>query len=123
RRNGDALRQREGPRASRRRASLVRRGARDDERTTRASAIVAEFELDAEVALSQQGDRVLQIILRRRGDAYLVALNRCLHLLELRVLDRGRDFLRRVGIERGLELHLAAHGVAGRLLDLADVEI
>ena len=56
-------------------------------------------------------------------DAHLIALNRRLHLLHLRVLDRGGDLLRRVAVERHLELDVAAHRVAAGLLDLADVEV
>ena len=115
-------------RISRRRRAPA--GARDDRgQRVRAraansrSAIIAELELHAEIALSQQRHRVLQIVFRRRRDAHLIALNRRLNLLQLRVLDRGRYLFRRIGIERGLELHFAANRVAAGLLDLADVEI
>jgi hypothetical protein len=73
--------------------------------------------------LPQQVHRVLQVVLGRRRHADLIALDRGLHLLELRVLDRGGDLLGRVRVERSLELDLARDAVAARGLDVADVQV
>src|SRR2546423_5808647 len=85
--------------------------------------VVPELKLHAEILALEQGDRLLQIVARRAAHSDLFALNRGLHLLELRVLDGRGDFLCGLAIELHLELHVAAHGIARCLLDLADVEI
>src|SRR5690242_540153 len=86
-------------------------------------AVVAELQLDAEVLLAEQRHGRLQLVFRRRRDAHLISLDRRLDFLQLRVLDGRRDLLGGVRVERGLELDLAANGVAAGRLHLTDVEI
>src|SRR4051794_21754205 len=89
----------------------------------RASTVVPELELDAEVLAPEERDRLLQIIARRRGHAHLVTLDGGLNFLELRLLDRGGDFFGRVAVERHLEGDLLSNGVATRRLDLAGIHV
>src|SRR4051812_29597613 len=87
------------------------------------STVVPEFELDAEVLAAKQRDRLLEIVARWRCHPDLIALNRRLHFLELRLLDRRRHFLGGIAVEGHLERDLAANGVATGGLDLARIEI
>src|SRR5688500_1051325 len=90
---------------------------------TRQSAVVAEFELDAEVFLAQKGHCGLKVVPRRRRDAHLIALNCRLHFFELGLFDRGGDLLRGVAVQGHLELDLLGDLVAAGGLHVADVEI
>src|SRR5687768_1735480 len=101
----------------------VRAAAPTGSVAARRSAVVAEFELDAEVFVAEKGHCGLKVISRRGRDADLIALNRRLHLLELRILDRGGDFLCGVAVQGHLELYLLGDLVATGGLHVADVEI
>ncbi len=77
------------------------------------SAVVAELQRDAEVVLAQRLDRFLQLVLRGRGHAHLVGLDRRLHLLQLLVLQELHDLLGRLDRDALLDRDDAAHGAAG----------
>ena len=51
--------------------------------TAPVGSVVAELQLDPEVVLPQQAHGFLQVVLRRRADTHLVALDRGLHFLQL----------------------------------------
>src|SRR5688572_12673811 len=100
-----------------------KRGPVGTRHSATASPIIAEFELDLEILTLEEGHGALEVVLRGGRHAHLVALDRRLDLLELRVLDRRGNLLGRLGVERRLELDLARHRVAGRRLDVADVQV
>src|SRR5271166_4077004 len=81
-------------------------------------SIVGELHVNAEIALSQQGDDVLQCIAVLAADANQVALNGGLHLF-LRVLDELDDFARLLDRDALLHGDALADGRSGRLLDCA----
>ena len=58
--------------------------------------------------LAQDANRLLQVILRPGGDADLIGLDRCLHLLELAVLEELDDLARRLDRDALLERDDAA---------------
>src|SRR5262245_11032575 len=78
--------------------------------------IVAELQCDAEVLFSQQTHHFLQIVSGPRADAQLIALNRRLDLLQLRILDELDDVPRLFGGDSLLQRDLLTHrAVGGRL--------
>src|ERR1700686_778152 len=90
-------------------------------RASPASTVVPELELDAEVLAAKERHRLLEVVARRRGDAHLVALDPCLDFLQLCLLDRRRDFLRRIAIERQLEGDIAADSIAASGCDVTGI--
>src|SRR5204863_9623647 len=88
---------------------------------SRSAAVVRGLKGDAEVALADQGDGLLQLVLVAPRDAHLVALDRRLHL-QLRVLDLPDDFLRLLRLDPLHDLDVLPYRAAGGLLDLLIVE-
>src|SRR5258705_3676679 len=86
-------------------------------------AEVSELELDAVVALLEQRHHPLQLVLARGRDAHGVALDRGLHLAQLRLLDRLDDLARHVGVEPAGELQYLATRAAARLLEIAGRDV
>src|SRR3989442_8446054 len=82
------------------------------------AAVVRELDRDAEVALLQEPDHLLEVVTVLAGDADLVLLDRGLHL-ELRVLDEADDLPRLLDRDPLLERDLLLDRPAGGLLDLA----
>src|ERR1035437_430306 len=109
------------------RATFIRDGGpKTEDRTgggTGRSTVVPEMELYAHVLRAQERDDSLQFVARRRAHAHLLALDGGLHLLEFLVLDGGGDLFGRLGVERLLQLDLAAERVTAGRLDLADIQV
>src|SRR5674476_521307 len=77
------------------------------------SPVVPELELHAEVLASQQRHHILQLVLARRRDPHLLPLDRRLHLLHLRILDRGDDLLRRVAAIKDAKMKKVQASIQG----------
>src|SRR3989304_367976 len=84
---------------------------------------VAELQRHAEILLAEQPHHRLQLVLRRRADAELVALDRRLDLLQLPVLQELHDLTGRLGRNPLLDGDEAAHRAARRRLALAGPEV
>src|SRR5687768_4085316 len=85
----------------------------------RLAPVIAELQLDAEVALAQRGDGLLQVIFRCRRHAHLVALDRRLHFLELAFLQELDDLLRALDRNALRQLDGLFHHVAADRDELA----
>src|SRR5262245_13636874 len=77
-------------------------------------AVVPELERHAEVAIAQQAHHFLELVLRRRGDAKLVALNGRLYFPQFGLLDElddiARLFHRNTLLQRDFLTHCAVGG-------------
>src|SRR5882724_4607737 len=80
--------------------------------------VVRELDRDSEVLVPQQRDDLLEVVSVLARDAYLVGLDRRLHL-DLRVLDDPDDLLGLLDRNPLLERDLLAERAARRLLHLA----
>src|SRR5436309_5398193 len=106
--------------AARSRRSPCRSRAR---RRRASSAVIPESELESEVLRAQEGDHFLELVLGRRLDADLLALDRRLRLFELLVLDRLDDRFRLFLRDALGKLDLAPHGVVRRGRGGAELEV
>src|SRR2546422_6285416 len=97
---------------------VIRRGASWATALESDATVVRELDRDAEVALLQEPDHLLEVVAVLARDADLVLLDRGLHL-ELRVLDEADDLPRLLDRDPLLERDLLLERPAGGLLDLA----